>query len=215
MRALGLILAAALAASMASGVVLAIDCPAACDDGNPCNGIETCDTTTGQCQAGQPPSCDDGDPCTVDSCDPSGGCIHLPLTGLGALTCRLSVLRGNLGVALDLLRGTPARDLGGVAVKQRLVADVVAMQGIVERLTRFRPLDRALPGPAGLRLLARRLKTLCRLAARFARTVERGVERGTIDPALGARLVALAAPDLAACRPVVFPRVDFIATPSP
>jgi len=200
-----------MAATMPGAVALAIDCPASCDDGNPCNGIETCDTATGQCQPGQPLTCDDGDPCTVDSCDPSGGCIFLPLTGLGALTCG----RGNLGVALDLLRGTPARDLGGVAVKQLLVADVVAMQGIVERLTRFRPLDRALPGPAGLRLLARRLKTLCRLSARFAGAVERGVERGTIDPTLGGRLVALAAPGVPACRPIAFPLVDFVATPSP
>jgi len=204
-----------MAATMPGAVALAIDCPASCDDGNPCNGIETCDTATGQCQPGQPLTCDDGDPCTADSCDPSGGCIHLPLTGLGALTCWLGVLRGNLGVALDLLRGTPARDLGGVAVKQLLVADVVAMQGIVERLTRFRPLDRALPGPAGLRLLARRLKTLCRLSARFAGAVERGVERGTIDPTLGGRLVALAAPGVPACRPIAFPLVDFVATPSP
>src|SRR5881628_2785675 len=97
-RARGLIFAAALAAAMAGGVARAIDCPTGCDD---------------------------GDPCTVDSCDPTAGCIFLPLTGLEALTCRLGVLRGNLGVALDLLRGTPARDLGGVAVKQLLVADVV------------------------------------------------------------------------------------------
>jgi len=204
-----------MAATMPGAVALAIDCPASCDDGNPCNGIETCDTATGQCQPGQPLTCDDGDPCTVDSCDPTAGCIFLPLTGLEALTCRLGVLRGNLGVALDLLRGTPARDLGGVAVKQLLVADVVAMQGIVERLTRFRPLDRALPGPAGLRLLARRLKTICRLSVRFAGAVERGVERGTIDPTLGGRLVALAAPGVPACRPIAFPLVDFVATPSP
>ncbi len=49
-----------------------------CDDGNPCNGTETCDAAAG-CQAGTPVNCDDGVACTVDSCDPaSGGCIHTP-----------------------------------------------------------------------------------------------------------------------------------------
>ncbi len=40
-----------------------------CDDGAFCNGSETCDTATGECQAGTPVDCNDGDVCTDDSCD--------------------------------------------------------------------------------------------------------------------------------------------------
>ena len=49
-----------------------------CDDGLFCNGAETCNVGTGQCQAGTPPSCNDAQFCngvetcneTTDSCDP-------------------------------------------------------------------------------------------------------------------------------------------------
>jgi hypothetical protein len=52
-----------------------------CDDGDPCNGEETCNTEIGgACQAGEPPECDDGLECTVDTCDPEEnpltGCVH-------------------------------------------------------------------------------------------------------------------------------------------
>jgi hypothetical protein len=51
---------------------------ALCDDGNPCNGLETCDPTLG-CQAGTPPACNDGLACTIDTCDPdTGQCVHTP-----------------------------------------------------------------------------------------------------------------------------------------
>jgi hypothetical protein len=43
-----------------------------CDDGNACNGLETC--VTGQCQAGTPLNCTDNNPCTTDSCDTVTGC---------------------------------------------------------------------------------------------------------------------------------------------
>ncbi len=54
-----------------------VSCPPTCDDGNPCNGVETCDPATGTCQAGQPIACDDGDPCNgVETCDPAtGSCV--------------------------------------------------------------------------------------------------------------------------------------------
>ncbi len=46
----------------------------ACDDGNVCNGINTCQN--GMCQAGTAPNCDDGNTCTTDSCNTQSGCIH-------------------------------------------------------------------------------------------------------------------------------------------
>lgn len=41
---------------------------AQCDDGDFCNGAETCDLPAGECLPGPPPTCDDADPCTADSC---------------------------------------------------------------------------------------------------------------------------------------------------
>jgi hypothetical protein len=51
--------------------------PLDCDDGNTCNGVETCDPTTG-CQPGTPLNCNDGNPCTDDSCNPATGCVFTP-----------------------------------------------------------------------------------------------------------------------------------------
>ncbi len=45
-----------------------------CDDGDACNGVETCDPTTG-CMPGAPLECDDGDLCNgYEACDPAAGC---------------------------------------------------------------------------------------------------------------------------------------------
>ena len=48
-----------------------------CDDGNHCNGVESC-SSKGLCMAGAPLSCDDENVCTVDSCVPAMGCVHEP-----------------------------------------------------------------------------------------------------------------------------------------
>ncbi|MBO6939547.1 MAG: hypothetical protein JJ863_31540 [Deltaproteobacteria bacterium] len=57
-----------------------------CDDGESCNGFETC--SEGTCFAGTPMLCGDGVPCTVDGCA-SGTCTHTPDDTLcaGSLTC--------------------------------------------------------------------------------------------------------------------------------
>lgn len=52
-----------------------------CDDGNYCNGEETCDPVKG-CIQGKPVNCDDGIPCTVDTCADKGTCVHTPDDGL-------------------------------------------------------------------------------------------------------------------------------------
>ncbi|MFW5875241.1 MAG: hypothetical protein ACOCXM_00760, partial [Myxococcota bacterium] len=49
-----------------------------CDDGDPCNGSETCDLIADECQSGTPPTCDDGIACTTDGCDSEQGCTHTP-----------------------------------------------------------------------------------------------------------------------------------------
>lgn len=49
--------------------------PPDCDDGNVCNGTETCDPANG-CQAGTPLVCDDSQFCTgIETCDPVAGCV--------------------------------------------------------------------------------------------------------------------------------------------
>src|SRR5262245_21714810 len=48
--------------------------PLVCDDGNACNGTESCDPASG-CHAGTPLTCDDGNACNgTESCDPASGC---------------------------------------------------------------------------------------------------------------------------------------------
>jgi hypothetical protein len=54
-------------------------CPV-CDDGDVCNGPETCDVNAdpsgSPCVGGQPLDCNDQNVCTADTCDPILGCQH-------------------------------------------------------------------------------------------------------------------------------------------
>ena len=53
--------------------------PVDCDDGTFCNGAETCNEVTENCDPGTPPTCDDGVGCTVDSCDTgTDSCDNVP-----------------------------------------------------------------------------------------------------------------------------------------
>jgi hypothetical protein len=51
---------------------------AQCDNGLSCDGSETCNIVSGQCQAGTPLNCDDGVSCTDDSCHEVTGCANDP-----------------------------------------------------------------------------------------------------------------------------------------
>ena len=48
-----------------------------CSDGGACNGVETCNFTTGTCEPGTPVVCDDGDACNgIETCDDNtGACV--------------------------------------------------------------------------------------------------------------------------------------------
>ena len=61
----------------ADAEIVSLPCPGLCDDQDPCNGLEVCDSTTGTCVAGTPLECDDDDACTADSCDK--GCMNEPI----------------------------------------------------------------------------------------------------------------------------------------
>jgi hypothetical protein len=50
--------------------------PASCDDGDRCNGEESC--SAGRCVPGMALFCDDGIDCTVESCDRATGCLSIP-----------------------------------------------------------------------------------------------------------------------------------------
>jgi hypothetical protein len=65
----------------------------ACDDGNACDGVETC--AAGVCQPGVPLACDDGNPCTADSCSPTLGCVHGAITGCATCTASSQCNDGN------------------------------------------------------------------------------------------------------------------------
>ena len=50
--------------------------PVVCSDGNLCNGVETCTPATGACQPGTPLVCNDGNPCNgVETCAAVAGCV--------------------------------------------------------------------------------------------------------------------------------------------
>ncbi len=53
---------------------------APCDDANPCTQFDTC--TTKGCFGSSAGACDDGLPCTTDLCDPATGCLHTPHEGV-------------------------------------------------------------------------------------------------------------------------------------
>ena len=70
-----------------------------CDDGNACNGKETCVTATGACVGGTPLTCDDGNVCTEDSCNPATGCVNAGSSGFGGITTQLTAVEGAVGAA--------------------------------------------------------------------------------------------------------------------
>jgi len=53
--------------------------PVNCNDGTVCNGTNFCDPATGLCHPGTPLNCNDGQFCTADSCDPVIGCVNEPI----------------------------------------------------------------------------------------------------------------------------------------
>ena len=74
-------------AACEAGLCVSVPLPV-CDDGNPCNGVETC--TDGVCSPATTSPCEDGDLCTGDLCDATtGACSHVPRSGADGVRCRL------------------------------------------------------------------------------------------------------------------------------
>jgi subtilisin family serine protease len=132
-----------------------------CADGNVCNGKEMC--SGGACTATAPLVCNDGNPCTQDLCDPASGCRFPPVEGIVAVSC-----------ALDAgLPGCPGSVLpAGV---ERRFAKAQQLVGRAEQ-ARSRGKQRTL-----LRQAARALKRALAVAARAQR-------RGTLSQACAGSL---------------------------
>lgn len=100
-----------------------------CDDGDPCNGAESCDPASGGCRpgaqaadgtpcpdttlcngaescvggrcvAGPAAVCADADACTIDGCSAQTGCEFVPLTGVESVQCLLAAAPPCPGVRL-------------------------------------------------------------------------------------------------------------------
>jgi len=156
-----------------------------CDDGNPCNGLETCDSATGQCVAGTPAPdgtpcpdatvcngdetcsggtcvpgtplvCDDGDTCTEDLCAPDAGCQFPALEGVQSVSCVLDRgLPSCPGVTL------PASVQRRFARAQRLVARGESAPGRRKQRTLVRRAARVLKQAATSITRSRTLPSEC------------------------------------------------------
>ena len=155
-----------------SGVVVS------CDDGDPCNGTETCDPASGGCVTGPPPNCDDGDPCTTDSCVAFTGCTH---QAAGAFACGLSGIEQTFLLLQQDIQAAPVTSLGGQSRQTRLL-DLVS-RGLAR-------VESARTGPARLR--AHQLQFIQSKLKFITNVLDAGMRRLKIDPRLGATLRSLA-----------------------
>jgi cysteine-rich repeat protein len=78
-----------------------------CDDGNACNGAETCIVESNTCMAGTALSCNDGIACTADSCNASTGCVNTLIDADGDGEAARSL--GSCGTDCDDTRATTCR----------------------------------------------------------------------------------------------------------
>ena len=67
-----------LTSSDTGTAAITLTCPP-CDDGNACNGVETCNPATAQCVPGTPLTCNDDNACTNDVCVHPTGCSNTPV----------------------------------------------------------------------------------------------------------------------------------------
>jgi hypothetical protein len=70
--------------------------PMACSNGDACDGLETCNAGTGLCDPGTPLVCDDFVACTVDSCDPTSGCVFGLPSGPEGIICIMDQMRATM-----------------------------------------------------------------------------------------------------------------------
>jgi len=82
-----------------------------CDDGDTCNGAESC--AGGVCQPGEPANCDDGDACTTETCDPTAGCLSQPLDCDDGNACTIDSCGPTTGCVHDPVICAPGEQCDG------------------------------------------------------------------------------------------------------
>ena len=116
-------LLAVLALSWTAWSAQACTTAADCDDGNGCNGSETCQG--GLCIPGLPMTCNDGNACTLDSCDPVTGCTFTTTTN-----CPTEGKKMRLGAGRELRLGLETGpDLSGLAFPANNTEDDPVIHG--------------------------------------------------------------------------------------
>ena len=124
------------------------------------------------CDPQNPAACSDGNTCTSDSCDPVAGCVHTPVTGFDAVTCRL-------GESLETVGAIPEGELGGPQTKNRITRRLDRALRLMEK-ARTAKGRLAIAGPKKARHLIQGI----------IRDLERGIARGTINATTGNALLA-------------------------
>ena len=147
-----------------------------CNDGNTCNGAETC--VAGDCVAGSPPVCNDGNQCNgIEFCDPAGGgCV----TGFApddfdGVICTLNAIQKKL------------QDVGYVALGGRVRAK--GFTKLVVGARRTLQLAGRGSGPFGRAMIG---KTQNRVE-KFIHRLRGNESRGRIEPVLSQDLTDMAA----------------------
>jgi cysteine-rich repeat protein len=149
-----------------SGACSSVDVPV-CDDGNACNGVETC--SNGECVV-TPTVCADDDPCTDDTCTPAGGCPHPRKTGFAGVDCRLELIER---LATDAsVTDLPTKERGKILKLVGGARTRIITAGQETRLKRQKKL----------------LKASEKQISKLVKLVGKGLKKKKIGAALGMRL---------------------------
>jgi cysteine-rich repeat protein len=147
---------------------VALPCPA--NDGNDCNGVETC-VNNGECKTVTAASCiDDGDPCTDETCNVVGGCTRLPRSGIPGVSCRLDDIESAAGSA----------SIGDLPTKLR--AKILKFSGAAKtRLT-------SAAQETSVKRQRKLLKAAAAQLAKLLKVIAKGLKKHQISEVLGTRL---------------------------
>jgi Tol biopolymer transport system component len=147
--------------------------PNACDNGDACDGLETCDSGTGICSPGTPPNCNDFVDCTADSCDPLLGCVYGLPSGPEGIICMLDQMRATI---LESQFGSVSPKL-----RKRLLRTIDRTQNIYRTAS-----------TASIQKEQAMLRAGNKRLVKFIRVVERGLGKDKVVAAVANPLLGLA-----------------------
>jgi cysteine-rich repeat protein len=117
-------------------------------------------------------ACDDGNGCTIDTCAGVQGCVHAPVLGLPAISCRLSAIAGALDASAGEARAGLTRQLGKRLGKLTRQVDAAGRADAAGSVRRERKVLRNVV--AGLRQLGKvvaRARRKKKISAQLADTI--------------------------------------------